>query len=386
MPLQGAFTLRANEIFASLANMIISQQVFANHLGSDPSIVDKARVDGGLYGDSKLYYSSDALKSHAWGGDSEATNLLSIHRPADPKVQKIVLDTFRQIDLTVDNYLSKRAWMDEGAFSSFNSVMLGWMSDTKRIHEGTLYNAFIGTAESSVGGQAQTVTLSGTNDGQTLAKAIAKIMRQLNDYTRKFNDYGFIRSYSNDQIKVVWNSDFVDKIEYVDTPTVFHREGLLGKLQGDAIDPRYFGTVITNTNKDTYADNTPAAGKPLDKDGNYAYTPGVNNANGTVRTLKEVEVTVSAVAYHLFPGDEIPTGCKLATTAAAGTLLFGEVYIENPNVICKIFVEYPPIMSAFEVATSFFNAKSLTENHYLTWGYNTLDYLKEYPFITLKKS
>ena len=186
MPLQGAFTLRANEIFASLANMIISQQVFANHLGSDPSIVDKARVDGGLYGDKKLYYSSDALKSHAWGADSEAANLLAIHRPADPKVQEIVLDTFRQIDLTVDDYLSKRAWQDEGAFSSFNSVMLGWMSDTKRIHEGTLYNAFIGTAESAIGGQAQSVTLSGTGDGQTLAKKIAKIMRQLNDYTRNF--------------------------------------------------------------------------------------------------------------------------------------------------------------------------------------------------------
>ena len=33
MPLQGAFTLNSNEIFGSIANMIISQEVFADNLG-----------------------------------------------------------------------------------------------------------------------------------------------------------------------------------------------------------------------------------------------------------------------------------------------------------------------------------------------------------------
>jgi hypothetical protein len=41
-------------------------------------------------------------------------------------------------------------------------------------------------------------------------------------------------------------------------------------------------------------------------------------------------------------------------------------------------------MSAFEVGTSFFNPKSLTENHYLTFGHNTIEYLENYPFITVK--
>ena len=117
-------TLRSNEIFSALYNMIISQEVFADNIkGSD--LVDQARVDGGLYGDTKLYYSTDALASAEWGNDAEATNLLALHRPDAPKCQAIVLDKFRQIALTVDNYLSKRAWADEGAFSSFNSVMLG---------------------------------------------------------------------------------------------------------------------------------------------------------------------------------------------------------------------------------------------------------------------
>ena len=41
-------------------------------------------------------------------------------------------------------------------------------------------------------------------------------------------------------------------------------------------------------------------------------------------------------------------------------------------------------MSAFEVGTSFFNPKSLTENHYLTFGHNTIEYLKAYPMVTVK--
>ena len=50
MALNSAFTLTANEIYETLANMIISQEVFADDLGENQTLVDKARVDGGLYG------------------------------------------------------------------------------------------------------------------------------------------------------------------------------------------------------------------------------------------------------------------------------------------------------------------------------------------------
>lgn len=56
--------LRSNEIFAALYNMIISQQVFADNIyDTKASLVDMSRVDGSLYGDTKLYYSTDVLKS-----------------------------------------------------------------------------------------------------------------------------------------------------------------------------------------------------------------------------------------------------------------------------------------------------------------------------------
>ena len=47
--------LNSNEIFAALYNMIISQQVFADNIaGTNAQLVDKARVDGSLYGDQNF--------------------------------------------------------------------------------------------------------------------------------------------------------------------------------------------------------------------------------------------------------------------------------------------------------------------------------------------
>lgn len=395
MPLQSAFTLNPNEIFASIANMIISQEVFADNLGKHQTLVDQARVDGGLYGDKKLYYSTDVLKSHPWGNDAEASNLLALDRPADPKVQDITLDVFRQIRLTVDNYLSKRAWSDEGAFSSFNAVMLGWMRETKRVYDGTLYNCFIGATQTSTGQQIVSVDL-GTGSGHPLynlsgvekeqmeamliAQALADLFVAMGDYSRDFNDNQFLRSYANEAIKVVWNAKYVNKIRKIDLPTIFHKDGLVDKFEEDIMPARYFGEVITASNKSSYAASTPAAGKPIDSDDD-TYVPGVAHANGCIRSMVEKDVEVSATAYHVFPGDEIPAG---ATIKAGGTFELGEVYIEKADVIAKVLVKLPPFMSAFEVGTSFFNPRSLTENHYLTFGHNTLEYLKNYPFITVK--
>ena len=356
MAIQGAFTLNPNEIFASLANMIISQEVFADNLGKHQTLVDKARVDGSLYGDKKLYYATDVLESHVWGADAEAGNLLALDRPQDPEVQAITLDVFRQIRLTVDNYLTKQAWSSEGAFSSFNSVMLGWMRETKRVYDGTLYNVFIGTNESAIGAQKQTVASKSAStpelEAKVIAEKIANILVEMGDYNRDYNDYGFLRSYGEDAIKVIWNSKFINKIRKVDLPAIFHKEGLVDKFDEEVLPARYFGTK--NAAKVTTSQNT----------GNY-------------RSVIEKTYTKSSTEYHVFPGDVIPAGVEIAA---------GEGYTVDPDIICKIVVKLPPFMSAFEVGTSFFNPRSLTENHYLTFGHNTLAALKNYPFVTLRAS
>lgn len=391
MPIQSAFALTPNLIYNSLANLIISQEVFADNLGKHQTLVDKARADGGLFGDTKLYYATDVLKSHDWLNDSEAPNLLALARPNDPVVQAIKLDKFRQIRLTLDNYLTKQGFADEGAFAQFNGVMLGWMRETKRVYEGTLYNAFIGTLETSNGSQMQsidlTTALSGLSgvekdkkEAMTIAQSLADLMVEMGDYSRAFNDYGNLRSYADESIKVVWNSSYINKIRKVDLPTIYHNSGLVDKMEEDVLPSRYFGVVITATNKSNFAASTPAAGKPIDSDDD-SYVPGSNHANGCIRSMVEKDVTVSGTDYHVFPGDEIPSG---ATIKASGTFELGEVYIEQADIICKVLVKLPPIMSAFEVGTTFFNPRALCETHYLTWGYNTLQHLKNYPFITVK--
>lgn len=349
--------LNSNEIFAALYNMIISQEVFADNIyDTKASLVDMSRVDGGLYGDKILKYSTDVLESVPWGNDAEATNLLQLHRPKSPECQEIELNVFRQISLTVDDYLSKRAWSTEGAFSSFNSIMLGWIRDTKRVYDSTLFNAYVGTAESTVGNQDVTITLPTVADNPeaqarmqagAIAAEMADLLVELEDVTRDYNDYGNLRSYSSDSLIAVWNSEKLNAIKKIDLPTIFHKDGLIDKMGEYTLPARYFGKVNTGAGTTTAS-------------------------NKTIRSLVEKDFG----SKHCFPGDLLPDSTSYGAN---------ETYTQDDTILFKIMHKRSvPYMSAFEVGTSFFNAKSLTTNHYLTWGHNTLEYLKNYPMITVR--
>jgi len=396
--------LNSNEIFSAIYNMIISQEVFADNIkGAYSELVDMYRTDGTLYGDTKLYYATDVLKSVAWGNDSEAASLLSLDRPSAPKCQAVTLDKFRQIRITVDQYLSKRGFSTEGAFSSFNSVMLGWINETKRIYDATLFNAYVGTVEGAANKKEVKVNLDAAASGDPLygvtgvdkvrleasliAQTLADTLVEMKDVSRDFNDYKYLRSYDQSDLVFVWNSAWINKIRKVDLPTIFHKEGLVDELAQHVLPARYFGTIITSSNIGTYSASSATTNKPLaGSSAPYTYTPGNANANGKVCTLVECDITVSNTTTHLFPGDELPTGASVVSTAAAGKATIGEIYFVESNVICKIVHKKSfPFMSAFEVATSFFNPRSLTENHYLTWGYSSPDYLRNYPIVKVTK-
>lgn len=378
-PVNYAGKLNANEIFASIFNMIISQQVFADNIkDTKSSLVDAARVDGSMYGDTKLYYATDVLRSYAWGGDAEAANLLALDRPEDPQCQAITLDVFRQIRLTVDNYLTKRAWSTEGAFSEFNSVMLGWIRDTKKVYDSTTYNVFIGTYETAEGKQAQAVTLPTVADdkeaenrlqAQTIANKVADILVDLEDVSRDYNDYENLRSYSSDDFRYVWNSTYVNKINKLDLPTIFHKD-FIDKFAQYTLPARYFGDVVVK-------------GAAVTSDGT-SYRSLVEQDVTLVEDYTFKGKTISAgQKVHLFAGDLIPN--KIALASASAVLV--PSYKENSNIILKIVhKDAVPYMSSFEAGTSFFNPRSLTENHYLTFGHNTITALHDKPFITLKVS
>ena len=355
-----AFTgmLKANEIYGSIYNMIISQLVFGDNIaGVGGDLVDRARVDGGLYGDTKLYYATDVLHSNPWGADAEATKLLELNRPADPKCQAIRLDKFRQIKITLDEYLTKRAWGDADSFAQFTSIMLDWVGQTKRIYDATTYNAFIGTDETDVGAQKKTIDVtaavgSATGEeaarikGAAIAQGVADLITDLKDISRDFNDYGFLRSYNIDDLVFVWNSAVVNEVEKRDLPTIYHKD-IVEKLGENVLPSRYFGKVNTGATK--------------------------GKADGTIRSL--IEQKIGNKQY--FAGDAIT---DTAAEAPAGTS-----YTVDNTIAFKVFAKGSvPFMSAFEVGTSFFNPQSLTTNHYLTWGHNTLEHLSNYPMITVR--
>ena len=377
-PINYTGKLNANEIFASIFNMLISQQVFADNIkDTKSSLVDAARVDGSMYGDTKLYYATDVLRSYAWGGDAEAENLLALDRPEDPQCQAITMDVFRQIRLTVDNYLTKRAWSTENAFNEFNSVMLQWIRDTKKVYDATTYNAYIGTYETNVGKQEVSITLPTDTDqetenrlqAQTIAFELANVIVDLRDVSRDYNDYENLRSYSDDDFRYVWNARFVNKINKLDLPTIFHKE-FIDKFAQYTLPARYFGKLgVVDSSK-------------------------AQTSNGeTYRSLIEQDVTLAepltykgktlptGTKFHLFAGDIIPNKIQVATTTAV-TVPF---YVEDNTIALKIVhKDAVPYMSGFEAGTSFFNPRSLTENHYLTFGHNTLEALHDKPFITIR--
>lgn len=372
-------TLKQNEIFSALYNMIISQQVFADNIyDTKATLSDMSRVDGTLYGDTKLYYSTDVLKSFEWTNDAEASNLLKLHRPQAPEVQAITIDKFRMIPVTVDNYLSKRAFSTEGAFGSFNSQILSWIRDTKRVYDSTLFNSFVGTHKAGLEddgkGAAQNVQISIPAEpedatevnveaynrlvAQSIATKMADLLVDLEDVSRDFNDYGNLRSYNASDLRFVWNSEWVNKIRHLDLPTIFHKDGLIDKFAEHTLPARYFGNV--NVSGGT-----------------------TSGTNITIRSLIEKDYNVvepDQVGYdeakHIFPGDLLPSNTAYEA---------GETYTEDATIVFKVYhKDSIPFMTAFETGTEFFNPRSLTETHYLIWGYNDLESLKNYPFITAK--
>lgn len=355
-------TLNSNKIYAAIFNMIISQRVFGDNIkGTNARYMEEAREDGTLYGDTKLYYACDILKTRDWLNDAEAPKLLELERPEAPKCQSITMDVFRIAKVTLDNYLSKQAWSTEGAFSEFNSVVESMLSDTKRVYDATLFNTFIGTHETDIGKQEVRITLpkapaaSATEQeveaynrvsAQTIAKKLADTFDELEDPNRDYNDYGFMRSYDMGDFKVIWNAEYLNKITKIDLPTIFHKDIYEG-LIGDKLPAKYFGTINASTGT-------------------------TQSTNKTIRSLIETDYG----SVHVFPGELLPGNVAYQANTT---------YTEDATIACKIYKKGAvPFMSAFTVATSFFNPQSLTDTRMLIFGHNTLEQLHNFPFITVR--
>lgn len=320
--------------------------------------------------------------------------------------QYITIDSFRQIGLTVDQFLTKRAWMDAGKYDEFRSVILKQISDTKQVYEDTLVDTFVGVHKSGAAAANITITMPTDADAEKqnrlrameVFKTIGDTFNSLADYNRSFNENRYLKRFSEGDCMLVFSDKYANEFRYVDTPTVFHKEDLLAK--GKILNRKYFGSPIAST-------VTAADGNTHRAVENMLIT--VDTAASTTKSGVKYKAPAAGTnrAVQVFPGDLLPEGTPLTTgdaayTANVSVYLSGlqgsatakaftasvctsaNAYAEDGNVICKIIhkdaVKY---LSSITTQTEFVNGKNHTQNMYLTWGYSYPAALKGYPFITV---
>jgi hypothetical protein len=343
--------LNTNEVFSTVYNQIISIQVFPTGVDGLTGIYSPKKVDGTLYGDTKIYRSTDVLQSYGWTHSDSTYNLLTQKRPPNPKVDKIELDIFRQIPVSVDEYLTKRAYMDEGTFAEMNGVILSWMQKTKEVYEHTTYTANMLVSAQAKATALTTIdlkatTLGGTPTGrdlllwraQELYRQIEDQLKELEEPSRSYNDLEFLRTYKLSDFDIIVPLGVLSSVRKHDVPFLFTPDN---KPIFKEVHWKYFGAIIASGG-----------------------TTAASNTN--VRAL--VEKVYGGTNY--FPGDLLPN-----STAYLANEVYTATYTAKPSIasdvtILMIHKQDYPIMSAFSVGTSFFNAKTLVTNHYLTYGHN----------------
>ena len=341
--------LNVNAIQSALYNMIISQDIIGGSIRANYNLVDKAKEDAGLYGDTKLFIDTPNLTPVTWVQDSEdAVNLLALHRPGAPKTQALTIDVFKQVRLTKDAYLTKQAFGTEGAFVAYQSVLESRLPKSKEVYLNKTYNTFIGTAEGDATiNEYEINTAAGNNStGENIAYAMANLIDDMKDYSTDYTKNGFERAFGEDEIKIVWNNKYVNAVKKIDLPSVFHDEALQSTFVGDVLPSRYFGEANAHT--------TAVAGDRATHD---LYL-----------------TTVTTGDTYVAAGDKIPAGL---------TITAGDAYTVNDKIICKVFTKLPPVLEAFSVGTDFFNAKNLSTNMYLTFGHSTLELLDSEACVTV---
>ena len=391
MAIVSTITLNQNKITAALFNMIISQRVFDNKVAST-TLADKFRVDGTLFGDTKLYHSFDIGSPEDWLDDAEAEDLLKLNRNKSGKTQSITMGVYKIISVTVDQYLSKQAFMLEGTFAEYTSFLTGSLRKIKRVYDRSLINNKIGTLSPSTSRcDISIVTPKGTTieetnrlEAQTIASRIRILKADLEDNNRDFNSLGYLRSYDPNEFIAIWNVDFSSKITKLDLPTIFHKDiNEKGGFEEYELPSKWFGTPAN-------ADLTLPSSNPATVTNRIAVSGWYDVVNNTEVTLvsKPTKDTVFLWAGDAVPyvGQSYKDSVRGVTVTVVSTKLPQEYYyiVDSSIAFMLVHKDSLPFMSGFETGTEFWNSRSLTTNHYLIFGHNNLEFIEEYPRIRVK--
>lgn len=399
MPMVTSITLNQNIITKSLMNMLISQRIFDSAVAST-ELADVFRVDGTLYGDTKLYQSFDIGAMQDWMNDAEAPNLLELNRNKSGKTQTITMGVYKMVFVTIDRYLSKQAFVGEGTFSAYTSFVLGSLRKIKRVYDRSLINNKVGTLSPSTTRcdinitTPKGATIEETNrlEAQTIAAKMVTLAVDMEDNNRDFNSLNYLRSYDIKDLIAVWNVEKKAKITKLDLPSLFHKdinEG--GGLKEYVLPQKWFGTAAT-----AQLTLPTAAGTATAPIRSRIAVSGWYDVSGDVMELKEKP---SDKTVFLWAGDLVPyTGQSYEDYARGYTTQLGNAitvvstklaadyyYTEDPTIAFVLLDRSSlPYMSGFETGTEFWNPRSLTTTHFLIFGHNNLEFIEEYPRIRVR--
>lgn len=366
-----AFTgaLNTNEIYNALYNVrILFQKLAPQTVKRDEivSLIDKAT---GMYGDTGLVQGMDIQGTYDFGMDAEAPKLLAINRNKTQKVEKFVINKWRQTDVTNDAYISKRAFLDEGTFAMFNGYIVGTLSKAMDAFESGFVKTGLGTYVSPVAACNITVKMPAADGTEAteriraarIRKKILDIKADMKDNQRKYNGYNFYASYDWDEFTPIFSTEYSNEVNALALYSTFNPEFIRSATEGRQWTPKWFGSVATAAGKTTATNST-------------IYSMIEQNSDGTTNfPLTQDQLT--AGTYRIFPGDLLPNSFDYKAN---------EAYTVNTKVIAKIFApEYVYYMTGYEQGESFYNPRSATTNHYLRKGFSDVQVSKFKPFITL---
>lgn len=366
-----AFTgqLNSNEIYNALFNVrILFQKLAPNTVKRDEivSLLDKAT---GMYGDTGIVQGMDIQGTYDFGMDAEAPKLLAINRNKTQKIEKFVINKWRQTDVTNDAYISKRAFLDEGTFALFNGYIVGTLSKAMDAFESGFVKTGIGTYTSPVTACTVSVLMPAADGTEAteriraakIKKAILDLKADMKDNQRKYNGYGFYSSYDWDDFTPVFSTEYINEINALALYSTFNAEYIKEASGGRQWTPKWFGTPLTTAGTTTASNTT-------------IYSLVEINSDETTN-FPLTSTQLAAGVYRIFPGDLLPSSFDY---------LANQAYTVDTKVIGKVFApEYVYYMTGYEQGESFYNPRSATTNHYLRKGFSDVQVSKFVPFITL---
>lgn len=361
--------LNSNEIYNVLFNVrILFQKLVPNMVKRDEivSLLDKAT---GMYGDTGLLMGMDIQGTYEFGMDAEAPKLLAINRNKTQKVEKYTIKNWRQTDVTNDAYISKRAFLDEGTFATFNGYLVGTL--------GKAMDAFeTGSVKTGVGTYTNpelviNVTMPAADGTEAteriraakIRQAILDLKADMADNQRKYNGYGFYASYDWNDFTSAFNTKYINEVNALALYSAFNEQYINEATSGRNWTPKWFGNVNTNSGTTDPGNTT-------------TYSLIERNSDGT-DNFPLTQEQLNQGVYRIFPGDLLPEDFDYEAN---------ETYDKDEKVIAKVFApEYVYYMTGYEQGESFYNPRSATTNHYLRKGYSPVQVSSFVPFITLRE-